>query len=464
MNISESLSNEFSKRSLPDWEDLVRSQLKIDDISKKTIFNSVEEIDIAALNLKADFHHVISSFPEKINLAVAYRSFFNESLKSLSKDLEIESFYKFDSLIDSSWIHNSGGSAVLELTYILEKFQESLSQKNISIEVSLDSQTYLNIAKIRAIRFMLDSFIQSNNLNNTYQIIGTTSLREQTFFDPWMNMLRAVSSLSSGIMGGVNTFVITSYDYAYCMANKKSPQNLALRNAINMGKILIEESKLDLVKDSMSGSYAIENITKSLIDKTKTKLKENHDSGNTNNKSFYKSESEKTLLKRLELIKKRRYIMSGINDFVNLDEDIVSLYKANHITMEIESVSRLGYDFEKLRLDLSLKQPELNLVNVGELKYLAARSTFCKNYFEVAGIKVNVTNTSIDGLKSLSFDTPVCFCAKDSDIEEVFANTSHLQKDSRTFIAGKSFSKDGYINIFQGQDIFEVLSSLAGEY
>lgn len=466
MNITDSINNQFKAPSIKEWKDLVASQLKTDDIDKKIIFRSVEGIDVKALNTVAKFNYVLTSFPQTIDLLVYKKSSFKESVTRISNELDIQQFYSGKCDVNSSPLHNCGSSIVNELAYILESFEKESTKNHVDIEVSIDSQTYLNISKLRALRFMLDSFIKENSLSTTYSIIATTSLREQTFFDPWMNMLRAVSSLSASIMGGANSFAITSYDFAFCLANNETPNDLALRNAINMGKILIEESKLDLVKDSMHGSFAIENLTHEIVTSVISSLKSNVKNSNVLSSDFYKNEALNTFAKRLSLINRRKYIMSGINDFVNLEEDIVGIYNSNNIVFDIGDidgypVNRLAHDFENLRLKTSLRQIKLKLINVGELKSIAARSSFCKNYFEVAGVEVESIHLTSEEFKKYSFDVPFCICTTDDQLESILSNIDSDQK--LKFIAGKGSQKEGFTNIYMGQDIFEVLSQFKGD-
>lgn len=466
MNIIDSINNQFTAPNIQKWKDLVATQSKTDDIDKKIIFSSVEGIKINALNTKSDFNYVLNSFPETFELQVYKRDSFNENVLKIAKELDVTNIYNGTCDINSSSLHNTGSSIVHELTFILESFEKLSNKGHINIEVSIDSQTYLNISKLRALRFMLDSFIKINSLKCSYSIIATTSLREQTFFDPWMNMLRAVSSLSASIIGGANSFAITSYDFAFCLANNTTPNNLALRNAINMGKILLEESKLDIVKDSMHGSFAIENITNQMINEVSALLKNNAKNSNTLSLEFYKEEAQSTFRNRMSILNKRGYIMSGINDFVNLDEDIVSIYKCDDIKFQIPDidgfkVNRLAYDFESLRLQTSLKQIKLEIINIGELKSIAARSSFCKNYFEVAGIEIESIFLTNEEFKAYSLNHPFCICTTDENFDEISKNLKSDQK--LKFIAGKNSKVTGFTNIYMGQDIFEVLSQFKGD-
>ena len=432
------------------------------------MFKSVEGIDYDHLNLKAKKVYGLESFPSETKLSFFIEKDFKiDEIKKTSLDLELSSFYHKDASINSSKLHNAGANCVLELTYILESFASlSEKQKDISIQISLDSVTYINIAKLRALRFMLDRFISENNLKVSYKIIATGSLREQTIFDPWVNMLRGVSSLSSALIGGADEYALISYDYAFCMANNESPKSLPIRNAINMGLVLIEESKLNQVKDSSRGSYAIENLTDALVVKTHNRLVQNIDENIVLDESFYLKQSLETNTTRLSLLERRKYIMSGINDYVDPLEDIVAVYKKDFIDFDIMSdsefpVNRLAVSFEKLRLDLSLKQIKLDLYAIGDLKKISARANFCKSYFEVAAIDVELKNVeSVSDIKKINTNF-VCICAADEDLESIVKELD-LSDTKLAFVSGAKLKSDKVINIYQGQNIIEVLSKFKG--
>jgi len=468
MDISNSIKNEFKVPNLKTWKDLVAKQLKTDSVDEKIIFKSIEGINYDYLNLKAKKVYGLESFPSETKLSfLVEKSFDIEQIKITSSELDQPNFYNKDASINSSKLHNAGANCVLELTYILESFA-ALSEKesDISIEISLDSVTYINIAKLRALRFMLDRFTNENNLKTTYKIIATGSLREQTIFDPWVNMLRGVSSLSSALIGGADEYALISYDYAFCMANKESPKALAIRNTINMGYVLIEESKLNQVKDSARGSYAIENLTDALVVNTHNRLIQNIDEKVVLDEGFYLSQSLECNKKRLELLESRKYIMSGINDYVDPFEDIVGVYKKDSIDFDIKSenkfpVNRVALSFEKLRLDLSLKQIKLELYAIGDFKRISARANFCKSYFEVAAIDVELK--TIDNVKNIGKIKSdfVCICAADEDLEMIIKELD-LSETKLTFISGARVKVNNGINIYQGQNIIEVLSKFKG--
>ena len=141
-------------------------------------------------------------------------------------------------------------------------------------------------------------------------------------------------------------------------------------------------------------------------------------------------------------------IIKGLK--TNLNEDIVDLYKTTDIKLSIKDtdgypLKRLAHDFEALRLKLSLKQLKLVLVNVGELKAIAARSSFCKNYFEVAGIEVETIHFSKEEFMKTSFDSNICICATDENLSSLVDHFETVEK-KLSFVSGKSIKKDGLIN------------------
>ncbi|MCT4642026.1 MAG: methylmalonyl-CoA mutase family protein [Bacteriovoracaceae bacterium] len=458
MNINEVKNFNFESVGYTDWMSLIDSQLKDSD-KRKIQVSTLEGIDHNILETKTDWITNLNSFctnPKFSLLSSPSKDLKDDSLvKDLGADL-----YERDFHISAFDLHNAGGCATYEIAYLLKEF-ENCSEKHINVELAVDSLTYLNIAKMRAIRFLLESYIDQNNLDTSFSLIAINSLRETTIFDPWNNMLRSTSAAASSMIAGADRIVISSYDYAFSILNNKDPKDLAIRSAINTLNVLSDESFLTKVADPCKGSYAIESLTKVLIDNSLEVYKKNLSDADFSN------QAKENFDKRIKKINKRSLTMAGLNNFVNTTEDIVSLYDCNEINVTYNDDSnfplrRLAQGFEKLRLDMSLKQLKLDLVCFGKEASLSARINFCKNYFETASIEVNtiITNDMDELAKLLSREGKLlCLCATDEDLEKLKLKSNYRMN----FISGNGVNKDGFKNIFMGQDVFSTLEEVYNE-
>lgn len=191
------------------------------------------------------------------------------------------SFYKSYHGNKKLWITaktygNAGASNVNELAFCLAHLYEyihALTEQNISlddinenliVEISLTNNYFLNIAKVRALRTLVDNLFY--NIDKNYQpksilIYGETSQVFNAVNDANNNYLRQTTQAMSGIIGGCDTITI---DYLKSTNENQNQQNK--RIARNIQLLLKEEAYFDKVVDAATGSMAIENMTNQLIE------------------------------------------------------------------------------------------------------------------------------------------------------------------------------------------------------
>lgn len=332
--------------------------------------------------------------------------------------------------------------------------------------LSVDSLFYTQIAKIRALRYLYETILEKEKCSeNQFLIIASSSLREMTLYDPWVNMLRVGTSTSAAFLGGADVILPKCFDVLNQVHNMDESSTLAQRQSRNVFHILNEESNLAFVNDPARGSYVIEDLTNQIIKKTFVKLKEM--SSQKSLRYLYEKISEEVKSKsveRSEEIQNRSKVLCGINNFAKLDENLHGHFKLQSLQTgtELFPLRRVASEFEILRLKfeavLAKNNMKLLLLTYGDSKKISQRLSFCKNYFEVLGIEVEVQE-----IQSLVSFNPkkyagVVFCAQDTDYEEMF-EIGELPSTPNLFIAGNKMKKQGLTNIFKGQNIFDVLNS-----
>ncbi len=418
----------------------------------------------------------VAELPGEINLdLVATLDQFDYDLKKyklwatqLSKKTKVFPYLRISN------IHNAGSSSVQEIALmisLLEFAKRDCGLENtFFVEFATDSLYFSNIAKLRASRFILESLCEQWE-SFDFEILASTSLREQTLYDPWVNMLRATSASSSAFLGGANTLILRGYDSAMKqISNKFKESELSLRQSRNIFHILKEESHLTQVKDPSFGSYAIENLTYEYIT-TSFELFKNYEKrgGLLNCITQFCLEVEKTALERCKAVNNGNLSLVGINDFSNTSESFKENFKLELEPDELYAsqqsiyfpLRRTSEDFEKLRLKASKLDLSIQLCVYGDEAKLTGRMMFCSNYFEVLGKKVEVQILSdLSGLKNVDGDI-VILCALDSDYDAVAASEISAKKK---YLAGAKVKAEGFENIFQGQDKFNVLNDLVQEF
>jgi len=176
--------------------------------------------------------------------------------------------------INVSVYHNAGANAVQELAFALasavtyiDKLTdlgmtfEDVSAK-ISFTVSVGTQYFLEIAKLRALRYLWMRICTAYEAPLPYcHIQAHTSTFYDAAITPNTNMLRATTEAMSAVIGGCDVLTVHAFDATF-----KESDEFSERIARNISTLLKDEAHLDKTADPAAGSYFIENLTLQLID------------------------------------------------------------------------------------------------------------------------------------------------------------------------------------------------------
>ena len=176
--------------------------------------------------------------------------------------------------VNVSLYQNAGATMVQELAYALAHANEYLNYLNnvianenkqsflITFKVSVGTNYFFEIAKLRALRTLWETLASEYNINSNCHIIATPTRRNKTLYDYNTNMLRTTTECMSAILGGANTISNLSYDSIYHKDNE-----FGERIARNQLLILKQESYFDKVDNPSDGSFYIESLTNQLAEK-----------------------------------------------------------------------------------------------------------------------------------------------------------------------------------------------------
>jgi len=145
------------------------------------------------------------------------------------------------------------------LTYLkLQDYMIGDLGHRISFTVKIEENFLDQIAKIRALRYVLYHFYSMEHLLfEDLTIIAINSTKKYSKEEPYNNLLKAAAQNMAAISGGANVLCTTPF------AKDKAHAN---RITANVAKILCEESNYDFVSDPAKGSYFIETLTANIID------------------------------------------------------------------------------------------------------------------------------------------------------------------------------------------------------
>jgi methylmalonyl-CoA mutase len=221
-------------------------------------------------------------------LCAGFTKDINASAAQLAAILEKNELPRFGVItINADIIHNSGGHALHELSYILaamvnylillEKFkippQKILSKMRVKIAMGNDQ--FKEIAKIRALHLLWDQLCKVYSSEAvSVKIDAITSWRYLSVVDVHTNMLRNTSQVFSALIAGCNTINILPFDLLL-----KKPDEFSCRQARNTALILQQECNLTGVTDPASGSAFLENYTLELAEKAWAGFKQIEENG-----------------------------------------------------------------------------------------------------------------------------------------------------------------------------------------
>ena len=298
------LFKQFTNSTSKEWQENIKSEFKDKDYNN--LFKEVEKIKISPfytnknLTKNIDFPKVYENYQlidatdaiqankkalDALNNGISGLCFSNpHSLKILLKEINTE-YIRLDFINYSSQfledlleyskknkiigaihgledtninnikktIYAEGETAKEQISYAYE--QGNLITGDIQFHFTISSNFFLEIAKIRAFRFLW----KSKSGLDPY-IFTSTSKLNKTKDKGFNNIISTTTECMSAIIGGANTIMSRSYNSSYEESNDFSD-----RIARNQHKILLNESYLDKVQDPSRGSYYIEYLTNELI-------------------------------------------------------------------------------------------------------------------------------------------------------------------------------------------------------
>jgi methylmalonyl-CoA mutase len=225
--------------------------------------------------------------------------------------------------IQSGIYQNSGANMVQQLAYTLAHINEYFnriknSNQPITIEVSVGTNYFFEIAKLRALRILFNALAKEYNHTFDCHIIATPTKRNKTLYDYNVNMLRTTTECMSAVLGGADTVANLTYDSLYHKDNEFGD-----RIARNQLLILKHESYFDKVSNPADGAYYIETLTEQLAEKALLLFKEIEEKGGFITQliedKIQKKISE-SAAKEQELFDSGKEVLLGTNKYPNKND------------------------------------------------------------------------------------------------------------------------------------------------
>ncbi|WP_264531107.1 methylmalonyl-CoA mutase subunit beta [Flavobacterium sp. N502540] len=242
-----------------------------------------------------------------------------ETLEKISKATTNISFLS----IDSGLYQNAGATITQQIAYSLAHANEYLNRfpnalKPILFEVSVGTNYFFEIAKLRALRMLFKLIAAEYNPDLECHLLVTPTKRNKTIYDYNVNMLRTTTECMSAILGGADAVANLPYDSLYHKDNEFGD-----RIARNQLLILKHESYFDKVDNPADGSYYIESLTMQLAEKSLTLFKDIEANGGflkLLNDGTIKKKIQESAAKEQELFDSKKEILLGTNKHPNKED------------------------------------------------------------------------------------------------------------------------------------------------
>ncbi|WP_391115941.1 methylmalonyl-CoA mutase family protein [Psychrobacillus sp. L3] len=289
--------------------------------------------------------------------------------------------------LDGSRMHKMGGDAVSELSNVLVQADakaatidlEELSKKAF-VEFSIDTNFFMEIAKLRAFRILWKAFGEAHGNSNiaAVPVHAETSLRSFSVLDSNVNILRAGNSSLAAVLGGADS--VTTYPHDYLTGANPTSKRIAR----NMQLVLKEETHINQILDASGGSYYIETLTKELVEKSWSFFLELMNESTLEDREFKLNErATHKWEQQIAALSTRKKSLIGTNVYANPDD---------HVQNEIipTDYKRLAAPFEQLRKAFQEKPLKTAIIPYGTLKEYKVRMDFVSGYLIALGVSLKV--------------------------------------------------------------------------
>ncbi|WP_175622981.1 methylmalonyl-CoA mutase family protein [Chryseobacterium schmidteae] len=300
------------------WENLVKKQLKTEDIYTilkkenlegidiKPFYNSVEKPMVSLPKIE-ESTHLVATYHESLEDDV-FAFLLNENVENLvektvfinNKDLAehispqdedqyfslIDVFdeknaeindqlvkellakdFKRNICVDISLHQNAGAAIYQQLGIALAKTKELVEvygselMNKLLFRIAVGGNYFFEMAKMRAFKLVFNQLSKEYNLNEIPYIFAETSLRNKAISDNENNLIRSTLELASAMIGGADAVYSTNYLVEKSTDNS---EEISFKQQI----VLAYESIINVFEDASNGSYYIEDITNQIADKS----------------------------------------------------------------------------------------------------------------------------------------------------------------------------------------------------
>lgn len=229
----------------------------VENLEQKTLF--INNVDLArhiSPSENDQYFSLIDVFDEK-------NGKINDQLvkELLSKQ------YKRNICVDVSLHQNAGASISQQLAVALAKTKELTENYGAEIldklifKIAIGGNYFFEMAKIRAFKLLFNQFSKEFDLTLTPYIFAETTFRNKSVSDSENNLIRSTLELAAAMIGGADAVYSNNYLVGKSTDNS---EEISFKQQI----VLAYESIINVFEDALNGSYFVENITQQIAEKS----------------------------------------------------------------------------------------------------------------------------------------------------------------------------------------------------
>lgn len=305
-----------------------------------------------------------------------------ESMKIIGDIFEFTSKYmpRFNSISVSGYhMHEAGAPAHLELAYTLANGMEYLKvgiEKGLKIDDfapqisffwGIGMNFFMEIAKMRAARLLWAKIIKKFNPKNEKSMALRTHCQTSgwslTAQDPFNNIARTTIEATAAVFGGTQSLHTNSLDEAMAL-----PTEFSAKIARDTQLFLQNETEITKAIDPWAGSYYVESLTNSLVDKAWQIIEEIEGIGGMTKAielGIPQTNIEKAATKKQAKIDTGIEQIVGLNCFLSTDNQKIN-------TLNIDNKEVRKTQIERL-IVIKKKRNEQSVINALDLLTEAAK-------------------------------------------------------------------------------------------
>lgn len=304
--------------TLPNWENLVKKQLKTEDIYPILEKENLEGIEVKPfytevkkplVNLPRveESTHLVARYHESLEEEV-FAFLLEHNVENLAektifvnnKDLAghitpqdedqyfslIDVFNEKDAIIDDQLakellakgfkrsicvdisLHQNAGAAIYQqLGIALAKTKELIEVYgadifgNLIFRIAVGGNYFFEMSKLRAFKMVFNQLSKEYGLDEVPYIFAETSLRNKAVSDNENNLIRSTLELASAMIGGADAVFTNNYLVDRSTDNS---EEISFKQQI----VLAYESIINVFEDAANGSYYVEDVTQQIADKS----------------------------------------------------------------------------------------------------------------------------------------------------------------------------------------------------